>query len=171
MDIDMSDLFGDAVENGSTDSTTGLFSPTTAGPELPMQDEKLVKESLGMGILNALSAVGGTEGSDDLFASFSQSNNQPSSENRSQPHAASDGLSIPVTSVGTTSAPSPGSILESFTTSQMNTTDQPSSSDAHNIPVADAPFDLSVFNGEPGSDTNMAEIEEMLKSEGFGRSA
>lgn len=174
MDIDMSDLFGDTVENGSNDSA-GLFSPATAGPELPMQDGKLAKENLGMGLLDALSAVEGTEGNDDLFASFSQSNNQPSGQHQSQSHITSEGLSVPVASGGTKSAPSPGSILESFTASQMNTGNQSSSSDAQNLPVADAVFDmdsidLSVFNGGPGSET-MAEIEELLKSGGFGSSA
>jgi len=158
MDIDMtdmSDLFGDAVDSGSTDANASLFSPPTAGHELPSQDGKSVKqENLRMELLDALSAVGNAKGHDDLFASFSQSNSQPSGQNQSQPNAASNGLSVPVDPIssGTASAPSPSSIL--------------------NLAVGDAPFDLdSIFNGEPGSETNMAEIEELLKSGGFGSSA
>lgn len=175
MDIDMtnmSDLFGDAVDSGSTDANASLFSPPTAVHELPSQDGKLVKqENLGMELLDALSDA---EGHDDLFASFSQSNSQPSGQNQSQPNVASDGLSVPVdpTSPGTVGVPSPNSILASFTTSQMNATDQSSSLDAHNLAAGGAPFDLdSIFNGEPGSESNMAEIEELLKSGGFGSSA
>jgi hypothetical protein len=169
LDIAMADLFGDGVDNSSTDDTTGLFSPATAPHELPMQDEKLVKqESSEMGILDALSAVGDAEGHEDLFASFSRSDSQPSTQNQPQANTTPDGSSVLVDSSSSrlASAPSPGSILASFTASQMNVTDQPSSSDAHSLAVGDTHFDLDslgLLNGE--------EIEELLKTEGFGSSA
>jgi hypothetical protein len=177
MDIDMtnmSDLFGDAADDGPTDAHAGLFSPVTGDHELSSvagQDGKLVKqENLGMEILDALSVVGVHGGHNDLFASFSQNDGQLSDQNQPQSNGASNELSIPLDP----SASGPAGA--SFTTSQMNTTRQSSSSDAHNLPDGDAPFDLtsidlSVFNGEPGSETNMAEIEELLKSGGFGSTA
>jgi hypothetical protein len=185
MDIDitnMSDLFGDAADDGSTDANAGLFSPATVNHELSSvtgQDGKSVKEeNLGMEILDALSAVGNPEGQDDLFASFSQST-QSSGQHQLHSNAARNEMSIALdpSSSGAVGAPSPGTILANFAASQMNTNGQSSSSDTHNLPDGDPPFDLtsidlsSVFNGEPGSETNMAEIEELLKSGGFGSTA
>lgn len=181
MDIDitnMSDLFGDPADDGSTDANAGLFSPVTVNHELSSvtgQDGKSVKEeNLGMEILDALSAAGNPEGHDDLFASFSQ-NGQSSGQHQLHSNAARDETSVALDpSSGAAGAPSPSTILANFAASEMNANGQSSSSDTHNLPDGNTPFDLtsidlsSVFNGEPGSETNMAEIEELLKSGGFG---
>jgi len=174
IDIDMtnmSDLFGD---DSSTDANASLFSPATVGHELPIagQNSKSVKqENLGMDILTALSVVGDTEGHEDLFASFSHHDGQPSDHNQSQPDTTANGLSASLDESGTAGAPLPGSLLTSFAAPQINTNTQ-SLSDAHNIADGNTPFDLiglsNVFGGEPGSEANMAEIAELLKSGGFG---
>jgi hypothetical protein len=173
IDMTMSDLFGDTADN---DPTAGLFSPVTVNHELPSvagQDQKSVKqENMGMEILDALSVVENADGQDNLFASFSQNDSRSSGQNQSQRNTTSDGLSLPLapSSSATAGAPSPSSILASFAAPQMTTNDHPSSSDAHNPPDEDAPFDFADFavgfGSEPGAD--MAEIEEMLKSKGFG---
>ncbi|KIM84681.1 hypothetical protein PILCRDRAFT_818279 [Piloderma croceum F 1598] len=176
LDINMSDLFGDTADDGSTDPNASLFSPVAGSHELSSaagQDQKSVKrENMGMEILDVLSAVGDADRHNDLFASF-QNNRQPSGQSQLQSNTTSEGLSAPLgpSSSGNGSAPSPASILASFAAPQMNTNDHPTSPDAHNLPGGDASFDISsidlakVFSGEPGS---VAEIEELLNSGGFG---
>jgi hypothetical protein len=169
LDIDMSDLFGDTTDSSSTDANAGLFTPSTAGHELPMagvesNGNSIKQEDLEMEILG-LSA-----GDDDLFASFSQAGNQLSTQSQSQT-ISSDNLSLPAgpSSSNITSAPSPCSLLASFATSQMNTDNPSASSDALNITGEDIPFDFSNVFNQHESETGMAEIEELLKGEDLVR--
>lgn len=151
MDIDMtmSDLFGDATDTSSTDANAGLFSPITADHELAMtgveSNGKLIKQE----DLDILALSDGGDGTDDLFASFSQTNNQSSTQSQSQP-ISSDALSVPSgqSLSNITSSPSPSSMLASFAASQMNTDNQSTSFD---------------FFSQAGSETGMAEMEELFK--------
>lgn len=189
MDIDisnMSDLFGDATDSNSADANAGLFSPPSASHDLPLSsnastDGKEAKqEPLGMELLDALSAVGDAAGHEDLFASFSQTNPQTSNQNLPQSNT-SDALSIPVdsSSSGGASVPSPGTILASFTTSQLNANDHSATSDLQNLPEGQTPFDLDsldlshVFGSDGGGGDNniTSEFEELLKTGGFGEAS
>lgn len=135
MDIDMLGLFGDTTDSNSTDADAGLFTPSTAGLELPMTGVESIGKSIKQEDLEMLAGV-----NDDLFAPFSQTNNQPSTQNQSQ-IISSDPLAGPSSS-SMASAPSPNSILASFSASQMNTDNQLASSDALNITDEETTFNF-----------------------------
>ena len=134
MDIDMSmtDLFGDpAGDDDVSGVVDGLFSPSNTNSG---KDGTKDGDALGMGILDALSAVGGVDGSGDVFPSLGESPRQ------NLPQSHSTDPSIPMT------APSPGSLLASFQ-STAHTSDPLSS--GGNV-GSDTPFDLLLSSLSPG---------------------
>ena len=169
MDIDMSgmsDLFGDA-----TDGTAGLFSPAQGTTDLPLSganrsnDKDTKQDNLGMDILDALSAVGGSSGHDDLFGAFPQSSTRIQTQ--------SNTLAVPPdpSSSGLNDAHSPGSILASFAAGE------------HDDPTAlhtdgEASFDLNAINSidlsnvfNDGGANNDLDFEALMKSGGFDGTA
>lgn len=168
MDIDMAnmtDLFGDSTDENSNEATAGLFSPPTSASA-----SNTVKgnTSLSMELLDALAGAG----NDDLFASFepaASQNMQPTDLSQSSP---SQHLTVPSPSNGLTSNPtastSPGSILASFTSSNL---EQPTSS-SNNMHSGDVPFDFQsldldhlspgFFTNAQGSEMDLKEMEALL---------
>ncbi|KAJ7139544.1 hypothetical protein C8R44DRAFT_694088 [Mycena epipterygia] len=159
MDIDMAmsmELFGDAdsASNNGGNSVEGLFTPVLPGPDMPLThglgDTKNVKEEEE----SFLSALDGS--SDDIFASLSANTHGDNQASTS----------------GSGPAPSPGSLLASF--SQMD--DPSGSSQTSNLPTEGAPtYDLDALdlsNLSPGffgdahpSDMNF-DMEELLSMGG-----
>ncbi|KAF7986224.1 hypothetical protein HWV62_38671 [Athelia sp. TMB] len=149
IELDMTDLFGDTGETSSNDATEAS------------RDIKQDQESMDMDVLGALST---TDSANDIFASFGQSGDVSSSQ---LPMQGSNLLPAP--DAATPGAPSPGTILASFAGAEMGT-EQPSAETLHGDNTS---FDMNsldlehTFGTEPES---MAEIEELLKSGGFGSS-
>ncbi|KAG6903004.1 hypothetical protein C0995_008577 [Termitomyces sp. Mi166 len=128
MDIDMAmtDLFGDPADTGSNDvnAMDGLFSPIVIEQGTNTESAKPIKTEETF-----LRNIGQTNNEDDIFSALNvQGNTSESQQSKDVP-------SVP------RSAPSPASLLASFTSpSQLQGIDQISS---NNIAVTEAPFDMS----------------------------
>lgn len=169
MDIDMSgmsNLFGDAA-----DGTTGMFSPAQGTTDLPLSGTNMSngkdgkQDNLGMDILDALSAVGGSGGHDDLFRAFPQSSTRIQTQ--------SNTLAVPAdpSSSNLGGAHSPRSILASFAVGEN---DDPTVSHTD----GEASFDLNVINSidlsnvfNDGSANNGLDFEALMKSGSFDGTA
>ncbi|KAF7340111.1 hypothetical protein MVEN_01929500 [Mycena venus] len=172
IDMAMSDLFGDA-DSGSN-AGEGLFTPVLPGPDLAhsLGDGKIVKEE-EESFLDALSG-----GGDDMFASLRAN---ASGDTHGQQAASGSAPAQPM------SAPSPGSLLASFSqqmggdlSQQMG--DEASGASNHTNLPSDAggpTYDLDALdltNLSPGffgdtqnSDMNMGfDMEELLNMGGGG---
>jgi hypothetical protein len=168
MDIDMTmtDLFGDAV--GSHDSVGdvavgGLFAPQTASPMSGVvvqgKGDK-AGEDLAIEIFDALSAVAGNSGAEDVFASLGR----PPSQSLDVPTAPSSSTQ-PITT------PSPGSLLASLQSAAI-ATDPLGSAEGNGDSFN---FDLGFFTHDGGSETvslmeelfNMGDIDPVTGEEGM----
>lgn len=152
IELDMSDLFGDTGDTSSN------------ATDLP---KDIKQDDMELDLLGALSTSGDADSTNnDIFASFAQS--EDSSSSQLQPQGSSLLSVLPLTP----GAPSPGTLLASFSGSEMSA-EQPSMSTDTNAMHGDPSFDMNsldlsnAFGAEPES---MAEIEELLKSGGFGTS-
>ena len=168
MDIEMSmtDLFGDTVESTTNETMEGLFSPPTTTPDLTIPgtavDGKtaMKEEAMGMEMLDALSAVGGTSENQVLFGSLganSQHNIDPGPINSSVPTGTSPSA-IP---------PSPASLLASFeAASHIHPADTLSSTHQNVSPDTPFDFDLStlgagMFSSPPPQELNLEDLFNM----------
>jgi hypothetical protein len=164
MDIDMAmtDLFGDAADTNSTDVTTvdGLFSPVAG--DIDMAGEVAIKQEDDKVERSFLDTLGPIN-NDDIFATL------VAEADSTQPLPEKTTLSLQ-------SAPSPGALLASFSSSQLQDVDA-SSADNINTSGGEAQFDLNSldlstlspgFFGN-GSESNMGfsmDMEDFLNMGG-----
>ncbi|KAG6886866.1 hypothetical protein C0992_001944 [Termitomyces sp. T32_za158] len=123
IDIAMTDLFGDSADSGGNNANAmdGLFSPIVTESNRSHGSDKPIKTEEAF-----LQNTGQTHNEDDIFSALDVQGET------SGPQPSKDAPSVP------RSAPSPASLLASFTSpSQLSGIDQISSS------VTEAPFDMS----------------------------
>ncbi|KDQ54914.1 hypothetical protein JAAARDRAFT_209110 [Jaapia argillacea MUCL 33604] len=164
LDMDMTDIFGDATESGANDTSTvgDLFHP---GGSATSDLRGANGEGLDMEILDALGA-----GHEDIFASLgaSQSDVQPSAQEnlRSDGSDASGGPDNQPSTI----APSPASILASFASAPNPATDSANPPTSSETPFDMGSLDLSnlsnlspsFFGNEHGADMNLTDMEALF---------
>lgn len=127
MDIDITNMFGDSVEPNAVDTNAGLFSPVMAESDAAstIKSEDKTERSF----LDALGQPHNEE--EDIFTSLGAQGGS------NQPQQSQVSSSIPQ------SAPSPATLLASFSTSSSQLHAESSSS---HDPGSDAQFDLNTLD-------------------------
>ncbi|KAJ3758582.1 hypothetical protein EV360DRAFT_82930 [Lentinula raphanica] len=151
LDLDqaMSDLFGDASEAGNNDANDvgGLFSPDLGTAGVPQSSDDKVDDNF----LSSL-GVGSGDTNEDIFASFGVGQEEGSTAHSGEMALPTDGLT----------APSPGTLLASFSQSATNAP----STQAMSV---DESFDLGnldFLSTEGNTDMNLDSLVWMNPTEG-----